>query len=79
MSPAAAKVYNRPMDWIPVNDRLPSFGKNVLACSNLAVPYFIAYVSPVDKIGHLAFGNMEIRIFTHWVPLPELPQGSVLV
>ena len=67
------------MDWISVTDRLPPFGKNVLACSNLAVTYFVAYVSPQDKKWHLAFCDTEARHITHWMPLPELPKGSVLV
>ena len=39
-------TYNPRMDWIPVTDRLPPFRKIVLACSSLAVTYFVAYVSP---------------------------------
>jgi len=67
------------MDWIPVTDRLPSFGKNVLACSWLNVTYSVAYVSPVDGGWRLSFGDTPILNITHWMPLPELPQGSAVV
>ena len=67
------------MDWIPVTDRLPPFGKSVLACSWLAMTYHVAYVSPMDKEWHLSFGDTLIQNITHWMPLPELPQVSTVV
>jgi len=67
------------MDWIPVIDRLPPFGKIVLACSSLAVTYFVAYVSPQDGKWHQSFGDKVVQHITHWMPLPELPQGGVVV
>ena len=67
------------MDWIPVTDRLPPFGKNVLACSWRSVTYSVAYFPPVDWGWHLAFGGTPILNITHWMPLPELPQGSLVV
>ena len=66
------------MTWIPVTDRLPPFGNNVLACSWMSVSYFVAYVSPGGQ-WHLAFGDGPILNITHWMPLPELPQGSAVV
>jgi hypothetical protein len=66
------------MDWIPVTDRLPPFGKNVLACSWMSVTYFVAYVSPGGQ-WHLSFGDGPILNIAHWMPLPELSQGSVAV
>ena len=69
----------RSMDWIPVTDRLPAFGKNVLACSWLAVTYYVAYVSPVDGKWHQSFGDMTIQHITHWMPLPVMPKGNVIV
>ena len=66
------------MDLIPVTDRLPSVGLNVLACSWMSVSYFVAYVSPGGQ-WHLAFGDGPILNITHWMPLPELPQGSIVV
>ncbi len=67
------------MDWIPVTDRLPPFGKNVLACCWMSVTYFVAYISPMDWNWHLSFGDTTIQNITHWMPLPELPQGSAVV
>jgi hypothetical protein len=66
------------MDWIPITDRLPPFGKNVLACSSLAVTHFVAYVSPQDGKWHESFGHVEVQHITHWMSLPELPQGSAV-
>jgi len=66
------------MTWIPVTDRLPPFGENVLACSWMSVRYFVACVSPVGGKWHLSFGDTPIQNITHWMPLPELPQGSVM-
>jgi hypothetical protein len=65
-------------DWIPVTDNSPPFGKNVLACSSLAVTYHVAYVSPMDGKWHLAFGDTIVQHITHWMPLPELPKGSAV-
>ena len=72
-------TYNPRMEWIPVTDRLPPFGQNVLACSNLAVTYFVAYVSPQDGKWHEAFGGMAVQHITHWMPLPEMPEGIAVV
>ena len=63
------------MPWIPVTDRLPPFGQNVLTCSTLAVTYHVAFISP-DKKWHEAFGGMPVQHITHWMPLPEMPEGA---
>ena len=57
------------MDWIPVTDRLPPFGKNVLTCSWMSIGYFVAYVSPTG-MWHLSFGDAPILNITHRMPLP---------
>jgi hypothetical protein len=67
------------MEWISVTDRLPPFGKNVLACSWMSVTYYVAYILAMDKKWHLSFGNGPIMNITHWMPLPELPPGSGVV
>jgi hypothetical protein len=51
----------------------------VLTRSSLAVTWPLACVSPVDCKWHLSMGDMQVQYNTHWVPLPELPQGSVVV
>jgi len=51
----------------------------VLACSNLAVTYFAAYISPQERKVHESFGNMLVQHITQWMPLPEMPEGSVVV
>jgi hypothetical protein len=67
------------MDWIPVTDPLPPFGKSMLACSRTSVGYFVTFFSPTNKKWYRSFGAMPLLIFTQWMPLPELPQGSVVV
>ena len=44
------------MDWIPVTDRLPPFGKKVLACSWMSVTYFVAYVA-VGRVAPILPGH----------------------
>ena len=75
---SCSRCYHSFMDWISVTDRLPPTGKRVLACSWMSVNYFVAYVSPLGG-WCLAFGDSPILNVTHWMPLPELPQGSVVV
>ena len=58
---------------------LTAFGKNMMVCSWMGVSYFVAYVMPVGGKWHLTFGDTPIQNITHWMPLPELPQGSVAV
>lgn len=65
------------MNWTPVTDLLPPFGTTVQACSSLAVTYHVACLSPQDGKWHLSFGDMAIQHITRWMPLPELPQGSI--
>jgi hypothetical protein len=66
------------MDWIPVTDRLPPVGLNVLACSWLGKTYALAYVSPRDGKWYQSFGSTRSMNVTHWIPLPELPQGNAM-
>jgi hypothetical protein len=44
----------------------------------MSVNYGVAYVS-LGGQRHLFFGDGPILNITHWMPLPELPQGSVAV
>ena len=62
---ADGQVILRRRTGFPVTDRLPPFGKNVLACSNLAVTYFMAYVSPQDGKWHLSAVDTVIQHITH--------------
>ena len=64
------------MDWIPVTDRLPPFGKNVLACSWMSVTYYVAYVSPGGQ-WHLSFGDGPIRAHTEHHALDALTGVAV--
>ena len=67
------------MDWIPVTDRLPPVGLNVLACSWLSRDVCLGIHLPGDGKWYLSFGSTRSLNITHWMPLPELPQGSVVV
>jgi hypothetical protein len=66
------------MDWIPVTDRLPPVGLNVLACSWLAKTYALAYVSLRDGKWYVSFGSTRSLNITHWMPLPDLPQEGTV-
>ena len=61
--------------WIPVTERLPERGAEVLVCDTRE-----DYVSVWEHIGDgLWFGNEVIwatEDITHWMPLPEPPKGE---
>jgi hypothetical protein len=45
----------------------------------MSVTYYVVYISAIDKKWHLSLGDTPIQSITHWMPLPELPHGSVVV
>lgn len=65
------------MRWVPVSERLPEDGVDVLAVSNSGVTD--AYVLfDMDGLPDWRRGDYQIRGVTHWQPLPAAPevQGS---
>ena len=61
--------------WIPVGERLPDVGENVLVCDARE-----DYVYIWENFGDgLWFGDeiiWETEDITHWMPLPEPPKGE---
>lgn len=59
--------------WVSVEDRLPKFNVNVLACSKKGK----IDISFVDASGKLDSFQLEVDngkdYYTHWQPLPPLP------
>lgn len=63
-----------PSGWVCVKDRLPNFGKLVIATdgTNYGIAWFCSDCTWMAKIGYKSqswFG----RKVTHWMPIPELP------
>ena len=58
--------------WIPVTERLPEEGVPVIAWEKQGFPY-VDYLS--DGVWTIADDNKGET--THWMPLPEPPEGSV--
>jgi hypothetical protein len=59
--------------WVPVGERLPEDGVDVLAVSNSGVTD--AYVLfDMDGLPDWRRGDYQIRGVTHWQPLPAAPE-----
>lgn len=60
--------------WIPVSERLPEDGQNIIAC--------FAFGSVVGEVGEATFNKRDGWFYnehgawgaTHWMPLPEPPE-----
>ena len=52
--------------WIPVGERLPEERQNVLALDKTGTAYHWEYSRSLS--------NIFVSIYTHWMPLPELPE-----
>lgn len=69
----AGEFYAKPK-WIPVADRLPEKGKDVL------VVVFDGYDTYIDMDSIMTTGEwlfeMGDRHVTHWMPLPAMPEVS---
>lgn len=65
--------------WIPVTDRLPEEGKEVLALSPEYEEYQIGWLAKCEEeqCGVVCVGDgIELYKVTHWMPLPEPPKGE---
>ena len=61
------------MRWVPVGERLPEDGVDVLAVSNSGVTD--AYVLfDMDGLPDWRRGDYQIRGVTHWQPMPAAPE-----
>lgn len=54
--------------WIPVGERLPEEKQNVLALDKTGTAYHWEYSRSLS--------NIFVSIYTHWMPLPEPPEGA---
>lgn len=69
------------MTWININDKLPNPGETVLVFTNDESDY--EYIAPI-RLGIIddrncwyneCLGEIEEHNITHWMPLPEPPNG----
>ena len=58
--------------WIPVTERLPEDGAEVLAWSQSGFAYVDWWIDGAWKVNSLVDGKYEF--VTHWMPLPEPPK-----
>ena len=65
-------------EWIPVKDRLPEVGGYVV-CIAKRNPFsrFMPMVARIGKHGWIdPMTEQYISEVTHWMPMPELPEGE---
>ena len=61
--------------WIPVSERLPEIGFTGL-CQVAGNGYVIARYAPYDSEGGWTSDEIGYCFVTHWMPLPEPPEGD---
>jgi hypothetical protein len=58
--------------WIPVSERLPEIGKNLLVFRRDGEVFIdVRMCEPNDRHSHWSYANSDG--VTHWMPLPEKP------
>lgn len=66
-------------EWISVEDRLPEASGNVLICTKTGYMAVIAFSKKYGAFNHFDTlgepGETAMRDVTHWMPLPDLPEG----
>ena len=65
-------------EWIPVKDRLPETGGNVV-CIAKRNPFsrFMPMVARIEKNGWVnPITGQYISEVTHWIPIPQPPKGE---
>jgi len=77
-NPLFSRHYNPRMDWIP-RDRPLAAHWNESAGVFLDERKLFRGIRLAIRWVALSFGDMPVLNITHWMPLPELPQGSVVV
>lgn len=60
--------------WIPVTERLPEDGAEVLAWSQSGFAYVDWWIDGAWKVNSLVDGKYEF--VTHWMPLPQTPKDG---
>ena len=69
---ALEALENQPK-WISVEERLPEAKKDVLACGDVIKT---AYTRGAGEGWFTYDGNKQLHNVTHWMPLPEPPEGK---
>lgn len=68
-------------EWISVKDRLPKRGEKVLAYMDFSQLGFDNEISDNTYMGKLVGTKKDVWVWqsdyvTHWMPLPEPPEGE---
>ena len=65
----------RPVEWIPVKERLPKYGERVLVFGGVTM--YVAYYDK-NRYGGESWHKLNSKSHycnpTHWMPLPEPPR-----
>ena len=61
-------------EWIPVTERLPEYGENVLAYLENKTTVLRRYNGFFEKTLGVRHGKLVSLDVTHWMPLPEPPK-----
>lgn len=65
--------------WVPVTERLPEVGDEVLVCDEDGICYLCEYVDILGGVwddGDVGSEYIALDEFTHWMPLPDAPKDG---
>lgn len=66
----------QPATWIPVTEQLPDTNERVLFCGVTGRMWVARKFTGVDNGRVDTYDNGRWRYATHWMPLPEPPDGG---
>ena len=70
----SAPVVETELKWIPVTERLPEYGENVLAYLENKITVLRRYNGFFEKTLGVRHGKLVSLDVTHWMSLPESPK-----
>lgn len=64
-----------PSEWVSVEDRLPPYGKSVIVCQPYSKGTVMVEQGSRYVNGWWRVYGTRVKRVTHWMPLPEPPEG----
>ena len=63
--------------WIKCNERMPEYYQSVLICDESDdVAIGVMPHHDVKAVGHFRLNNDDLFLASHWMYLPEFPEGD---